>query len=439
MSAWAILHLDLAEGPRDIPASDRPHLAVFWWRGLPLGCKALSVAELPFRRSQVAALAADLVAKQAAARSPVLGAPVRAGVDAAPVSRMTLADAREAAGVLSILDEVAGQPAPSAEALTVIVCTRDRPAMLEDCLASLAGQSSPPGQIVVVDNSGDHSAEAVAARRPGVVYVQEPRPGLSRARNAGVAVARGEFVAFTDDDVELPDSWTAEIVRAFADPEVDAVTGLVLPARLDTEAQRAFELDLGGFTPRYQPLRFDGSFIEATRAMGPQVWRIGAGANMAFRRGVFSLLGGFDVRLGAGASGCSEDSEYWYRILAAGGVCLYEPRAHVFHHHRRDWRGLRRQFRAYTQGHLSALVAQADRYGPSGDIARIFKQLPVHFLKTGLGAIKMLSWWRLRLLGEEMIGWLLGLQYLVRPRWRAGERLAQAVGPPDPRPLVRHA
>lgn len=422
---WIIRHVDLAEGPQEVPAAPQPHLLVFWWRGLPLGSKALASEELPFRRDHMAALAAEMIADQAIARGGVPGAALRAGIDGAPVGRPSLDAALGASGMLALLDAAAAEPAPEAADLTVVVCTRDRPAMLEACLASLAGQARPPGQVVVVDNSARRSAEAVAAGRPGVTYVHEPRPGLSIARNAGIAAASGQFVAFTDDDVELPESWTGEIVRAFVDPAVDAVTGLVLPARLDTPAQRAFELDLGGFTQRYFPLRFDAAFLEATRAMGPQVWRIGAGANMAFRRRLFASLGGFDERLGAGASGCSEDSEYWYRILAAGGTCLYEPRAHVFHHHREDWAGLRRQFRAYMKGHVSALVAQGDRYGPSGDVGRIFKQLPVYFAKTALSSVQTLSGWRLALLANEVAGWAMGLQYLVRPGWRRRERRAR--------------
>jgi hypothetical protein len=70
------------------------------------------------------------------------------------------------------------------------------------------------------------------------------------------------------------------------------------------------------------------------------------------------------------------------------------------------------------RGHVAALVAQADRYRPSGDLQRIFTQLPVYFLKTALGAIQTLSGWRLALLAHEVAGWAMGLQYLVRPGWR---------------------
>lgn len=415
---WNIVHIDLADGPREIPASDRAHLLVFWWRSLPLGVKPLLAAELPFRRAQMVALAADLVAEQAAARKPTFDMLPRAGVDGQPASGPDLAQARAASDLLAQLDREAAATRGTGEVLSVIVCTRDRPEMLRKCLASLAAQAAPPGQVVIVDNSRDGNVRTLCEGAPRVTYVHEPRPGLSVARNAGLAVARAELIAFTDDDVELKSDWTAEIVRAFRDPAVDAVTGLVLPASLDTAAQRAFELQLGGFTSRYTPLVFDESFIAATRTMGPQVWRIGAGANMAFRRSSIAGLGGFDERLGAGASGCSEDSEFWYRILAAGGRCLYEPRAVVFHHHRADWAGLRRQYRAYMQGHVAALVAQSDRYGNPGDLRRIFRQLPAYFVRTAVASVQTLSGWRLRLLAEEVVGWSLGLTYLVRPGWR---------------------
>lgn len=421
---WRIRHVDLAGGPCEIPTSDVGVFLVLWWRSLPLGFKALLPAETPFRREQMLAFGAALAADQLAARRNL----PKAGVDGVPHRTLTLAEAAGAEGLLEQLDDLARATEPRvADNLSVIVCTRDRLAMLEQCLASLAAQTSPPGQIVVVDNSADGNAAPLCAGRPGVTYVHEPRPGLSIARNAGLAVARGEFIAFTDDDVELHDDWCGEIVRAFAGG-ADAVTGLVLPAVLDTEAQRAFELQLGGFTQRFQPLVFDTGFLDATRHMGPQVWRIGAGANMAFRRASIAGLGGFDERLGAGASGCSEDSEFWYRILAAGGVCLYEPRAVVFHHHRRDWAGLRQQYRAYMQGHVAALVAQADRYGAPGNLRRIVKQLPAYFLRTGLLSIQTLAGWRLRLLAEEVVGWSLGLTYLARPKWR---RLG---APPSSRP-----
>ncbi|HVI30653.1 glycosyltransferase family 2 protein [Phenylobacterium sp.] len=437
-SPWEILHLDLAGGVAEVARRDHGLFLVLWWGALPLGAKALLPAETPLGRDQLLALASPWVADQAWARARGPGAAPRAGFDGQPHHDLSLGDAARLP-VLERLAQAAGRSGQGADRLAVIVCTRGRPGMLEACLASLAAQDAPPVQVVVVDNDPAASARAVAADRPGVTYVHEPRPGLSIARNAGLAAAHAEFVAFTDDDVELHPAWTGELVRAFDTSGADAVTGLVLPASLATPAQRAFELHLGGFTSRFTPLLFDPGFLEETREAGPQVWRIGAGANMAFRRASLAGLGGFDERLGAGAAGCSEDSEFWYRILAAGGRCLYEPRAVVFHHHRRDWRGLRRQYRAYMQGHVAALVAQADRYGAPGDLRRIRRQLPVYFARTALGAIQTLDGWRLRLLAAEVIGWTAGLQYLFRPGWRRRPGVAPGSRPVADIGAAQHA
>jgi GT2 family glycosyltransferase len=302
---------------------------------------------------------------------------------------------------------------------------------MERCLASLAAQESAPGEIIVVDNSRHRTAESVTARFQGAQYLHEPRPGLSVARNAGIRASRGALIAFTDDDVEATTTWTAEIARAFAGSEAEAVTGLVLPARLDTPAQCYFQFAMGGFGAACIPLVFDRRFLDETRAMGSQVWRIGAGANMAFRRSAFDRIGLFDERLGAGASGCSEDSELWYRLLMAGGACLFEPRAVVTHHHREDWSALRRQVRAYMKGHVSALFVQAARSKHSGNIRRIFVQLPAYLARAAFGAMRDGGGApRLQILWDEFVGWLLGLQYAVRPRWRA-----RSAPMPDARPI----
>jgi GT2 family glycosyltransferase len=264
-----------------------------------------------------------------------------------------------------------------------------------------------------------------------VDYVHESRPGLSVARNAGIRASRGSLIAFTDDDVETDPRWTAEITRAFSSPKVEAVTGLVLPARLDTPAQCFFQFSMGGFGAACIPLIFDRRFLDETRAMGSQVWRIGAGANMAFRRSIFDRIGLFDERLGAGASGCSEDSELWYRLLAGGGACLFEPRAVAIHHHREQWSELRRQVRAYMRGHVSALLVQAARFRHYGNLRRIFLQLPAYFLRAAFWAARDGGGVpRLQILLDEIGGWLFGLHYAFRPRWRA-----RSVPMPASRPI----
>lgn len=418
--SWDIRHIELSTEQPELAANTRPLFAVFWWRALPLGVRTYLPEQLPLDRSELAALTAEFASAQLAARLPRFGGPARATRDGRPVAVVPLAAAQHCGDLLEQLDELADAPAMSAKELAIIVCTRDRPHALARCLTKLEAQHCQPGQIIVVDNSEGGTAEAVTARFAGIHYVHEPRPGLSVARNAGIRASRSALIAFTDDDVEPSANWTEEIVRAFSSREVEAVTGLVLPARLDTPAQCFFQMQMGGLGGGCVPLIFDNRFFAETRNMGAQVWRIGAGANMAFRRSLFDRIGLFDERLGAGASGCSEDSELWYRLLAGGGVCLFEPRACVLHHHREQWSELRRQMRAYMKGHVSALFVQAARYRHFGNIRRIFLQLPNYFLRTAFRAVRDGGGVRrLQILWDEIAGWFCSLPYALRPGWRA--------------------
>ncbi|MDX1419730.1 MAG: glycosyltransferase [Rubricoccaceae bacterium] len=361
---WEVVHLDLRTGLADLlPREDVGGLfLVFWWGEVPLGQHEVPAEALPLPASRLATLAAEAVAPAAAAH-----------LDGDPLADLGLVDPPD----LEALDDRLALRGADAAAVSVIVCTLDRPASLARTLASLARQSHPPREVLVVDNApASGRTRPVVDGVPGVRYVPEPRPGLSAARNAGLRAAAGPLLAFTDDDVEVHPGWVARLSAAFADPAVDAVTGLVLPAALETEAQLGFQRSAAGFGGGYRPRRFDAAFFAAAEPRGVPVWEVGAGANMAFRSRVFARHGGFDERLGAGASGCSEDSELWYRILAEGGVCRYEPAAVVFHHHRRDLAALRRQMRAYLRGHVSALFAQYGRYRHGGSLRRALLTLP---------------------------------------------------------------
>lgn len=427
--SWDIVHLDLKQAPAVLDAGDSPVYVVYWWGDLPLGACAYAPEELPLRRDRLLARAARFLAEQVAARDPGFGGPPLARYDGKALLQPPLAAVRDVGVTSAVLSQLERPVYPDADALSVIVCTRDRPEQLRICLNALSVLKAPPGEVLVVDNSSERTAASVCLDFPRVRYVHEPRPGLSRARNCGVAASTRPLVAFTDDDVEVHARWSGEIVRAFEESDVESVTGLVIPATLDSEAQRVFQMDMGGFGASCLPTRFGQVFFEETRHRGTQVWHIGAGANMAFRRALFERIGGFDERLGAGAAGCSEDSEIWYRILATGGGCLYEPRAVVFHHHREDWSGLKRQMRAYMRGHVAALVAQHDRYRHGGNLHRILVQLPRYFMRAGLDVVRNGKPYRGRVLAEEIRGWLGGVLFLLNPRWRS-RRAVPTIAPP---------
>jgi GT2 family glycosyltransferase/SAM-dependent methyltransferase len=387
-----IVHVDLGEGVDGLvsgtdPDDGRDVYALFWNDGIPLGHVQLTAAQL-----KAPAALAELVAAYTA---DAVGGRLFGGGFERPV----VAPGWPPRGVGPSLDELKtlreplrrlrqdvsagdGMPLPT---LTVVVCTRDRPEDLRRCLQSVSESEVEPDEVIVVDNApaGDSTRRVVEAF-PSVRYVAEPVPGLSVARNAGAAAASAELVAYLDDDTSVHPDWVRRVRTEFADPTVMAVTGLLLPASLDTPAQVAYETPASLFHhARYQRLSYGREFLERTKRRGPPVWRIGGGANMAFRREAFALVGGFDERLGAGAAGCSEDSEFWYRLIAAGWECHYQPAAVVFHHHRADSAPLREQARNYIRGHVAALFVQYARHRHFGNLTRAFFGLPKFFATTG--------------------------------------------------------
>ncbi|MDO9713577.1 glycosyltransferase family 2 protein [Paracraurococcus lichenis] len=267
--------------------------------------------------------------------------------------------------------------------VSVVICTRDRSDALARCLASLQQQSRRPDQVLVVDNASRDGRTEAAARAAGVEYVREDRPGLDIARNTGVLHATGDIVAYTDDDIVLHPRWLERMTAAFDALDIMSVTGLVLPAELETPAQQVFE-DHWGFGRGFERIDFGREFFAAHRRHGCPTWEIGAGASMAFRRKAFDLVGLFDERLDVGAAGCSGDSEYWHRLLVAGWRCRYEPAAVAFHYHRRTFEGLSRQLHAYMRGHVVALLVQFKRNRSWGDLRRLFITLPRWYAKRGL-------------------------------------------------------
>lgn len=250
--------------------------------------------------------------------------------------------------------------------ITVAVCTRNRAAQLSHCLDAIAALDYPSDllDIVVVDNAPvDETTKQVVARYPGMRYVREPAPGLDRARTRAIQEARGQVIAYTDDDVSVDAGWVKAIARAFEDePHAMAVTGLVVPDELDTPAQLLFER-YGGFGRGFRRAVYrvpDG--VGTVRLYGG-TGRFGTGANMAFRRVFFDRHGVFDPALDVGtpANG-GGDLEMFLRVLKQGYALVYEPAATVRHRHRRSYAELRTQIANNGVGFYAYLVRTARTY-----------------------------------------------------------------------------
>jgi glycosyltransferase involved in cell wall biosynthesis len=242
---------------------------------------------------------------------------------------------------------------------TVIVCTYNRAASLKRTLESLQAQSARHGadwEVLVVDNnSTDDTRSVVDGLRlafPRLRYAYEPTQGLAHARNRGIALARGDVLLFTDDDVTPEPDWVQRILDGMASTGCDACGGFIAPQWESPP-------------PAWLTARFHGFLaIKAERSDDYPIVEgspLPYGANMAFRREVFTRFGLFDVTRGRRghilASG--EDGEFFGRILAAGATVMFFGEARVHHrvesfrltkHYFRRWRYETSRNLAQTRG-----------------------------------------------------------------------------------------
>ena len=300
---------------------------------------------------------------------------------------------------LSIVEQLRGpetQPPAMMPSLTVAICTKDRTARLQRCLASLLPQIEQgrrDGQeieVLIVDNapSDDGTREAVAAL-PGVRYAMEPWAGLDFARNRALATATGDWIAYLDDDVVVDRFWLAGLREAWAEnPDAGAFTGLVLPYELATPSQIVFERR-GGFRRGFDKIRY-GTCFPANPLYPCASGIFGAGCNMVFRRGAMTALGGFDEALDTGAPlPGGGDLDAFFRIIRAGHVLAYEPQMLVYHEHRRELPALRRQYWSWGLGCMAFLAKSYHADPPVRPIILRFLLWWIKYqIKQGLKAIR---------------------------------------------------
>jgi GT2 family glycosyltransferase len=272
---------------------------------------------------------------------------------------------------------------------SVVVCayTERRWADLCAAVASVRAQVPRPTETVVVV---DHNPALLARARRELPRVRcvpnDRRPGLSGARNSGIAVAPGEIVAFLDDDAEAEPGWLERLLDGYRDPRVMAVGGAVLPRWA------------AGRPPAFPP-EFDwvvGCTYRGLPEAGGPVRNL-IGANMSFRRAALDAVGGFREgigRVGTVPVGC-EETELCLRVHRRfpEGVVLYEPRAAVRHRvtpERASWRYF--AARCYAEGRSKAEVCRlagaraalsSERAHVVGAVRRAIARDVAHTVRTG--------------------------------------------------------
>jgi glycosyltransferase involved in cell wall biosynthesis len=242
---------------------------------------------------------------------------------------------------IRIAPQTRGGTSAASPLVTVAISTRNRGRLIKETLEALLAVHQPGVEILVADQSTDdrtlEAVEEVAAGDPRVRYERSSQVGLSRGRNFALHSSHAEVIAYTDDDCIVTPEWLPTIMKEFADPEIAAVYGRLLPYE---------GTDRTGIEVGFKP-----SLVRSEYRVRTPGWYIGHGGNMAFRRSALLEVGGFDPLLSAGAELASgEDSDIAHRLLAAGKTVVYSGEALAFHKHWKDWPAQRRMERAYGIG-----------------------------------------------------------------------------------------
>jgi glycosyltransferase involved in cell wall biosynthesis len=209
--------------------------------------------------------------------------------------------------------------------ISIVLCTRNRAALLRQALASLRGIDYPPErfELVLVDNDSSDDTGIVGRQFSedapfSVRMVRESRIGLSAARNCAILEARGEFLFFTDDDQLVDRSVLREHER-------------VARKYSSRVQQGAIELSFPGGRPEWLHGEL-ATILGKTQDVpeGPQDIDL-YGGNMFIRRDLFDDIAGFREDLGKGAAGYSEDIELTRRLKTSGERIVYAPGARIYH------------------------------------------------------------------------------------------------------------
>ncbi len=197
---------------------------------------------------------------------------------------------------------------------------------------------------------------AITARFP-IHYISEPRPGVANARNAGVAAARGRWVAFLDDDEEAEPLWLASLTQVARERHADAVFGPI-SARADGNAE------IGAFAPFFER-RIDRAAGDDITDLSPM---LGTNNSMFDRASCLSENQNFDPSLNESGG---EDSLLLERLVLGGKRFCYAPEARVV-----EWAPPRRltwsyvKKRKFLSGQIRVFVQQMARPGNAGEVMR---------------------------------------------------------------------
>ncbi len=220
-----------------------------------------------------------------------------------------------------------------APAVSVVVPFFDNAAHVGDCAASLLRQEGVAAsvEIIFVDNGSEDGSAEIVADYDGITLIREPKPGAYAARNAGIRVARGQIIAFTDADCAVAPDWLRSILDGMQNDETGILVGHV---RYPDDASRALRM-LGAY---------ENAKVDYVLSRCPPEYHFGYTNNMAVRASVFAEIGLFEEWKRAG------DSELVHRMAARRPdlQIAYCPSMQVTHLEFTTFRSRARRLSLYT-------------------------------------------------------------------------------------------
>lgn len=218
--------------------------------------------------------------------------------------------------------------------ISVVICTYNRCESLRDTLDSLLNQVCEEifdYEVIVVDNNSKDKTKVVVESyitkfNGNSRYIFEGKQGLSHARNRGVKEARGEIIAFTDDDVVVDQRWLFNIARCFQDYNYDGIGGRILPL---------YSKNISSWIKNNKDL-LKGPLVMYDYGEDIQIYNRGymqpfVGANMAYKNECFSKGNLFRIDLGVGKGVLGEDTEFFMRLAEKNKRLFYCGKVLVWH------------------------------------------------------------------------------------------------------------
>jgi GT2 family glycosyltransferase len=257
------------------------------------------------------------------------------------------------------------RPLSKTPSVSIIVCSYNGAKTLTACLDSLGKLNYPDYEVILVDDGSTDDTAYIAPQFPNVRYIHQTNHGLSYARNAGAAAARGEILVYTDSDCMADVDWLYYLIGTLTSGDYAGVGGPNITPPAENWVQACVAAAPGG-----------PSHVLLTDTVAEHI----PGCNMAFYKWAFDNVGGFDAEYRK----AGDDVDFCWRLQQSGCVIAFSPSAMVWHHRR------------FT---LRTFFKQQDGYGEAESLLR-FKHL-IFFGPTGTAK------WRGQIYGAPRFSWFL--------------------------------